>query len=293
MARIRCVKPEFWSSEQVVDCSPMARLLFIGLWNFCDDSGIHPRSPRRLKMLIFPADDFTTKQIDEWVEELVDAQLVTTYLVHAKCYLKVTGWSHQRIDHPTYRYPLETGEVPESEKRVGKTVVVSERSTTTPRQFDTERSRNGVETETESKGTERNLRSTSNEGEGDQIEISIDDSIRAAAQKVGSKLGRSKSPNDRALVLKAAWLAVNRFNENWLHDAAEAVANAKTKPDKPYGYFLTCLREGCQKKFKRNLDRELALLTVPDELLSAPPPPKRAERLCESTPPEDRSCPSH
>ena len=32
-----------------------ARLLFIGLWTFCDDRGVHPASAKRIKMEIFPA----------------------------------------------------------------------------------------------------------------------------------------------------------------------------------------------------------------------------------------------
>ena len=48
MARIRSIKPQFWTSEQIADCSSNARLLFIGLWNFCDDCGVHPASPARL-----------------------------------------------------------------------------------------------------------------------------------------------------------------------------------------------------------------------------------------------------
>jgi len=47
MARIRTIKPEFWVSEQVGECSPNARLLFIGMWNFCDDRGVHPAKPNR------------------------------------------------------------------------------------------------------------------------------------------------------------------------------------------------------------------------------------------------------
>ncbi len=42
MARIRSIKTEFWTAEQVMECSPIARLLFIGMWNFCDDGGNHP-----------------------------------------------------------------------------------------------------------------------------------------------------------------------------------------------------------------------------------------------------------
>ena len=36
-----------WTSEQIVECSPIARLLFIGMWNFCDDGGNHLPAQRR------------------------------------------------------------------------------------------------------------------------------------------------------------------------------------------------------------------------------------------------------
>lgn len=48
MARIRSIKPEFWTSEQVMALSPLARLAFLGMWNFCDDAGIHPASAKTL-----------------------------------------------------------------------------------------------------------------------------------------------------------------------------------------------------------------------------------------------------
>ncbi len=57
MARIRTIKPEFWTSEQVMECAPLARLLFIGLWNFCDDAGRMALSPKRIKAQILPSDD--------------------------------------------------------------------------------------------------------------------------------------------------------------------------------------------------------------------------------------------
>lgn len=114
MARIRTIKPEFWTSEQVVSCSIPARLLFIGLWNFCDDYGIHPRSLRRIKMEIFPGDyDMTLEVIDELIGELENARgpgdkhgLVRRYDVDGHGYLQVTGWSrNQKIDRPTSRWP--------------------------------------------------------------------------------------------------------------------------------------------------------------------------------------------
>ncbi len=44
MARIRTTKPEFFTSEQVMNLSIFARFAFLGMWNFCDDGGNHPAS---------------------------------------------------------------------------------------------------------------------------------------------------------------------------------------------------------------------------------------------------------
>lgn len=106
MARIRTIKPEFWSSEQVVECSTTARLLFVGLWNFCDDAGVHPDSPSRIKMQIFPGDPFSLDQIKSWIDELIKSGLIQSYSSEGRLYLRVTGWQHQKIDKPSYRYPL-------------------------------------------------------------------------------------------------------------------------------------------------------------------------------------------
>lgn len=106
MPRIRTVKPEFCTSDQLAECTRDARLLFILMWGHCDDAGIHPDSPKRLKMECFPADeDITSRDVDAWVLQLVENGLLRCYQVEDKRYLQVTGWHHQRIDRPNYRYP--------------------------------------------------------------------------------------------------------------------------------------------------------------------------------------------
>lgn len=106
MARIRSIKPEFWSSEQVADLSPLARLAFIGLWTFCDDAGRHSASPRRLKMEVMPADDVTSEAVAGLVQEMIEAGLVFEYEVEGERFWQVTGWNrHQKIDKPTLRHP--------------------------------------------------------------------------------------------------------------------------------------------------------------------------------------------
>lgn len=56
MAKIRSLKPEFFSSEQVVSVSIEARYLFEGIWVFGDDEGLIKHSPMSLKMKVFPGD---------------------------------------------------------------------------------------------------------------------------------------------------------------------------------------------------------------------------------------------
>lgn len=56
-AKIRGVKPEYWTDEAIVELSIPARLLFIGLWNFACDNGHLEDKPKQIRMRIFPADD--------------------------------------------------------------------------------------------------------------------------------------------------------------------------------------------------------------------------------------------
>jgi 5-methylcytosine-specific restriction endonuclease McrA len=102
MARIRTIKPEFWTDEKVVSIPFEARLLFIGLWNFCDDAGALPDSPERIRMQVFPSDPevrvanlldllLTIGLLDRWVCE-ADSSYVLT----------IRNWDrHQKIDNPS------------------------------------------------------------------------------------------------------------------------------------------------------------------------------------------------
>lgn len=106
MARIRTTKPEFWSSEQIMELTPLARLTFIGLWNFCDDAGVHPASFKTLKAEVFPSDDLTPDALAELVSEMIAQGLVAEFTTNGKHYWYVTGWKkHQRIDRPTFKHP--------------------------------------------------------------------------------------------------------------------------------------------------------------------------------------------
>jgi hypothetical protein len=100
MARIRTIKPEFWTSAQVMECSPMTRLLFIGMWNFADDEGRMVRSAKTLKAQVFPSDPIEVEDIARMVVELAANALIRIYEVEGREFIQITGWHHQRIDKP-------------------------------------------------------------------------------------------------------------------------------------------------------------------------------------------------
>ncbi|GGE36230.1 hypothetical protein GCM10007276_12130 [Agaricicola taiwanensis] len=118
MARIRSIKPEFWSNEQVMECSTNARLLFVGLWNFVDDHGRHPLSPIQIKALVFPGDNFSASDIREMLDELERNGLLRYYTVENKQYFLVTGWHHQKIDRRQKpKFPAPNDECSSNDRR--------------------------------------------------------------------------------------------------------------------------------------------------------------------------------
>lgn len=76
MARIRTVKPEFFTSEDIVELSAFARLLYIALWCEADREGRLIWKPRTFKMRYFPADDI---EIESLCDELIGGALVIQY----------------------------------------------------------------------------------------------------------------------------------------------------------------------------------------------------------------------
>ena len=105
MPRIRTIKPDFWSDEKIVELTPLARLLFIGLWNFSDDFGNSEASRAQVKMRIFPAD---TIDVEPLIEELKTFELISEYAVDRKNYFNIRNFTkHQFINRPskTKAYP--------------------------------------------------------------------------------------------------------------------------------------------------------------------------------------------
>jgi hypothetical protein len=80
--------------------------MFIGMWNFADDTGRLPHSAKAIKAKIFPSDDLSLDDIRGMLRELSSNGLIVVYAVENEEYLQITGWQHQRIDKPQpSKYP--------------------------------------------------------------------------------------------------------------------------------------------------------------------------------------------
>jgi hypothetical protein len=102
VARIRTIKPEFFTSLAIADLTPERRLSFIGLWTHVDDEGRCVDDARLIKAAIWPLDDRTAEDVESDLRALSESSLITRYTFNRKRYLAVTNWhEHQRISRPT------------------------------------------------------------------------------------------------------------------------------------------------------------------------------------------------
>lgn len=102
MARIRTIKPTFFTSLTVAGLTPEQRLTFIGLWTHVDDEGRCIDDPRLVKAALWPLDDRTATDIDGDLWALTEASLIVRYTLSERSYLAVRNWAeHQRISRPS------------------------------------------------------------------------------------------------------------------------------------------------------------------------------------------------
>ena len=89
MPRQRMVKPDFFDSGSLAECSRSARLAFIGLWVMGDDNGNVKFSVRKLKKQIFPFDDMPDADFVSLLAELERVGCIKAYEVDGEEYVTV------------------------------------------------------------------------------------------------------------------------------------------------------------------------------------------------------------
>ncbi len=76
MARIRTIKPDFFTSEDIVSLSPLARLLYIAIWCEADKEGRLIWKPYTFKLRYLPGDNCDVHAL---CQEIIDRGLVVLY----------------------------------------------------------------------------------------------------------------------------------------------------------------------------------------------------------------------
>jgi hypothetical protein len=110
VARIRSIKPDFFTSETIASLPLSARLTFIGLWTYVDDNGVGLYNEMLINAAVWPLEEDSLETLARTREDLASLSrigLVRVYRDSRKRYLFVTSWDeHQKVDHPRKpRYP--------------------------------------------------------------------------------------------------------------------------------------------------------------------------------------------
>lgn len=95
--RARTLRPQFFASEQVTNCSMAARVLFQGLWCLADREGRLEDRPAQIKLLIFPVDKVNVESL---LKELATERLVVRYETEGQRCIWLPKFKSNQPIHP-------------------------------------------------------------------------------------------------------------------------------------------------------------------------------------------------
>jgi hypothetical protein len=118
MARIRSIKPEFFEDTKLSKAPIQARYLYIGLWCWADRQGVFDWDAQLIKKNIFPYDDVRLKDVDSYLESLLNLEIIKTACYEDKQFGFIPKFlTHQNPHHREfvkYKIPLTIFESPVS-----------------------------------------------------------------------------------------------------------------------------------------------------------------------------------
>ena len=97
MARIRTIKPAFWDDSKIAKLSRDARLLYIGMWSFCDDIGVVIGESIWLKSKVFPYYQIQIQQFEKWVTELVKNGFIYLLSYHEERFIYLPNFTRHQV----------------------------------------------------------------------------------------------------------------------------------------------------------------------------------------------------
>src|ERR1051325_7668213 len=104
VARVRLLKPGFFTNEVLANCSFPARLLFAGLWCLADCEGKLEDRPKKIKAEILPYD---TVDIENLLAELEEHGFIVRYKIGSRKqlrrYILIPTFAKHQNPHPKER----------------------------------------------------------------------------------------------------------------------------------------------------------------------------------------------
>lgn len=132
MARIRTIKPTFWTDEDMAEVSEAACLLAIGLLNYADDEGYFNANPKLIKAAVFPLRE-PSGSIPVLLQELSNCGYIRLFSAQngKRFGLIINFTKHQVINKKTISkikemdlipedYGSDTGELPPGKEGKGR-----------------------------------------------------------------------------------------------------------------------------------------------------------------------------
>ncbi len=105
--------PEFWLDEELATVPPTARLLYMGLWNLCDDNyATLPNKPSWIKVQVFP---YESVNIPRLLDALSGIGKIILFRDGGEEFWYIKNFfKYQRVEKPSKaKYPKFTGGVGE------------------------------------------------------------------------------------------------------------------------------------------------------------------------------------
>ena len=94
--RSRNIKPGFFKNDMLGELSPLARILFAGLWCLADREGRLEDRPKRIKADVLPYDECSTENL---LDDLVSAGLILRYEANGNRFIQVITFLEHQNPH--------------------------------------------------------------------------------------------------------------------------------------------------------------------------------------------------
>ncbi len=97
MPRSRNIKPGFFANDELAECDPLARIVFIGLWCLADREGRLEDRPKKIRGFVFPYENY---DVNELLNQLQSHGFILRYEVNGSKYIQVINFKKHQKPHP-------------------------------------------------------------------------------------------------------------------------------------------------------------------------------------------------